>query len=156
MWTANFNYTHFQNEIVSLGLGQNEEVDDVASGLFIGEPITSNYDFLFDGVWQQNEADLAATFNSQPGYIKIRDVNGDGEITADDRTIIGQLDPKNIWGLTNTFSYKNLSLTIFVHGVHGVTKENELFQDASSSSGVRRNVILKNWWTPDNPTNDFF
>ena len=156
MWTANFNYTHFQNEIVSLGLGQNGEVDDVASGLFIGEPITSNYDFLFDGVWQQNEADLAATFNSQPGYIKIRDVNGDGEITADDRTIIGQLDPKNIWGLTNTFNYKNLSLTIFVHGVHGVTKENELFQDASSSSGVRRNVILKNWWTSDNPTNDFF
>ncbi|MBL6731246.1 MAG: SusC/RagA family TonB-linked outer membrane protein, partial [Bacteroidia bacterium] len=33
---------------------------------------------------------------------------------------------------------------------------NELFQDASSSSGVRRNVILKNWWTPENPTNDFY
>lgn len=156
IWNANFNFSVVENEIVSLGLGENGEVDDVASGLFIGEPITANYDFLYDGVWQENEADLAAEYDTQPGYIKIRDVNGDGEITADDRTIIGQTDPKQLWGFTNTFTYKNLSLTVFVHGVHGVTKENELFQDASASSGVRRNVILKNWWAPDNPTNEFY
>jgi len=155
-WNANFNFTSVQNEIISLGLGENGEVDDVASGLFIGEPITANLDFVFDGVWQQNEADEAAVFGSQPGYIKLRDVNGDNEITADDRTIIGQTDPTELWGLTNTFTYKNFSLSVFVHGVHEVTKANELFQDASSSSGVRRNVILKNWWTPENPTNDFY
>ncbi len=155
-WNANANFSYIRNEIVSLGLGANGDVDDVASGLFIGEPITSNFDFLFDGVWQENEADQAATFDTQPGFVKIRDVNADGEITADDRTIIGQTDPTHLWGLTNTFGYKNFSLTLFVHGVHGVTKENRLFQDASSSSGVRRNVIAKNWWTPDNPTNDFY
>lgn len=155
-WNANFNFSHIQNEIVSLGLGENGEVDDVASGLFIGEPITSNFNFQFDGVWQLDETDLAASFNTQPGFIKIRDVNGDGAITAADRTIIGQRDPKYIWGLTNSFGYKNFSLIFFIHGVHGVTKENALFQDASASSGVRRNVILKNWWTPDNPTNDFY
>ena len=33
---------------------------------------------------------------------------------------------------------------------------NELLQDASTSSGVRRNVIAKNWWTPTNPTNEFY
>ena len=155
-WNANFNFAYIKNEIVSLGLGENGEVDDVASGLFIGEPITSNFNFQFDGVWQLDEADLAASFNTQPGFIKIRDVNGDGVITAADRTIIGQRDPNYIWGLTNSFGYKNFTLTFFVHGVHDVTKENALFQDASASSGVRRNVILKNWWTPDNPTNDFY
>lgn len=155
-WNANFNFTSIHNEIVSLGLGQNGEVDDVASGLFIGKPITANFDFLFEGVWQQSEADQAATYGSQPGYIKLSDVDSSGDITADDRTIIGQTDPTELWGFTNTFTYKNLSLSFFVHGVHGVTKSNELFQDASSSSGVRRNVILKNWWTPENPTNDFY
>lgn len=155
-WNANFNFTHLNNEIISLGLGENGEVDDVASGLFIGEPITSNFDFLFNGVWQSDEADQASSFNTEPGNIKIKDVNNDGQITADDRTIIGQTDPQNLWGLTNTFSYKDFSLILFVHGVHGVTKENRLFQDGSSSSGVRRNVILKNWWTPDNPTNEFY
>lgn len=155
-WNTNINFTYIRNEIVSLGLGANGEVDDVASGLFIGEPITSNFDFLFDGVWQQNEAELAGNFDSQPGFVKIRDINGDGAITADDRTIIGQRDPKWLWGMTNTFAYDNLRLSVFIHGVHGVTKENELFQDTSSSSGVRRNVILKNWWTPDNPTNEFY
>ncbi|MEM7109491.1 MAG: TonB-dependent receptor, partial [Bacteroidota bacterium] len=155
-WNANFNFTSISNEIVSLGLGENGEVDDVASGLFIGESITSNFDFIFDGVWQQNEADQAANFGSQPGYIKLRDVDGNGEITADDRTIIGQTDPTELWGFTNTFTYKNFSLSVFMHGVHGVAKANQLFQDASSSSGVRRNVIRKNWWTPENPTNDFY
>jgi len=155
-WSANFNYTYTKNEIISLGLGQNGEVDDVASGLFIGKPITANYDFIFDGVWQPNEAAEAASFNTEPGRIKLRDVNGDGQITADDRTIIGQTDPKSIWGLTNTFTYKNFSLSVFVHGVHGVTKANQLFQDASSSSGVRRNVIYKNWYTAENPNNDFY
>lgn len=156
IWSANLNLAFLSNEIVSLGLGQDGEVDDVASGLFIGEAITSNFDFEFDGVWQLNEADEAAVFGSVPGYIKIKDINGDGMITADDRTIIGQTDPKYIWGMTNSFSYKNFMLSFFIHGVHGVTKENELFQDASASSGVRRNVILKNWWTPENPTNDFY
>lgn len=155
-WNANFNFTSIQNKIVSLGLGVNGEVDDVASGLFIGESITANFDHVFNGVWQQSEADQAEVFGSQPGYIKLRDVDGDGEITADDRTIIGQTDPTELWGFSNTFTYKNFSLSVFLHGVHGVTKANELFQDASSSSGVRRNVILKNWWTPDNPTNDFY
>lgn len=155
-WTASFNYAFTKNEIISLGLGEDGEVDDVASGLFIGQPITANYNFIFDGVWQTNEAAQAAAFNSQPGYIKIRDVNGDGQITAEDRAIIGQRDPKSTWGMTNTFSYKDFSLSVFVHGVHGVTKANELFQDASSSSGVRRNVILKNWWRSDNGTNDFY
>jgi len=155
-WNANFNFAHISNEIVSLGLGENGEVDDVASGLFIGQPITSNFDFQYDGVWQLDEAEEASSYNTQPGFIKIRDVNEDGEITAADRTIIGQQDPTYIWGLTNSFGFKNFNLTFFIHGVHGVTKENRLFQDASSSSGVRRNVISKNWWTPTNPTNDFY
>ncbi|MDA0907805.1 MAG: SusC/RagA family TonB-linked outer membrane protein, partial [Bacteroidetes bacterium] len=155
-WNGTFNFTTIRNKIVSLGLGQSGEVDDVASGLFIGEPITANYDFVFDGVWQENELEQAAVFGSEPGFIKLRDVNGDNEITADDRTIIGQTDPTELWGLTNTFTYKGFGLSIFLHGVHGVTKANELFQDASSSSDVRRNVILKNWWTPENPTNDFY
>ena len=155
-WSADLNFAYLNNEIVSLGLGKDGEVDDVASGLFIGEAITSNFDFEYDGVWQQNEVDEAASFDTQPGYLKIKDINGDGMITADDRTIIGQTDPSYIWGMTNSFSYKNFTLSLFIHGVHGVTKENELFQDASASSGVRRNVILKNWWTPENPTNDFY
>lgn len=156
-WTTFANLSYIKNKIVSLGLSQNgKELDDVANALFIGQPITSNFDFLFDGVWQTSEADRAAEYGSLPGYVKLDDKDDDGVLDADDRQVIGQTDPKFLWGMTNTFTYGNFSLNIFVHGVYGITKLNELLQDRSSSSGVRRNVVSKNWWTPENPTNDFY
>src|SRR5690606_25985827 len=63
-------------------------------------------------------------------------------------------DPKVMWGMTNTFSYKNFSLNIFLHGVHGVTKNNELMRETGDVE-VRTNTIKMNWWTPDNPTNEW-
>ena len=59
-----------------------------------------------------------------------------------------------IWGLSNTFGYKGFKLDVFIHGVHGVTKENTLMTDETWAD-VRRNTINKNWWTPDNPTNEW-
>ena len=98
----------------------------------------------------------AEAWNSKPGFVKIRDLNGDKKLDADDRQIIGQTDPQFLWGLGNTFSYKNFNLIIFVHGVHGVTRRNEMMTDRETwGKELRRNTIKKNWWTPGNPTNDF-
>ena len=158
-WTSSANLTHIKNKIVSLyGILESNgtEIDDVANSWFIGKPIRSNFNYLFDGVWQSKEAAEAAVWGSQPGFAKLRDVNNDGSITSEDRQIIGQLDPNFMWGLTNSVSFKNFNLSLFVHGVHGVTRLNELLQDASSGSDVRRNILKKNWWTPDNATNDFY
>ncbi len=157
-WTMSGNMAIVKNEILSLyGFIDEEgnEVDDIANKWFIGQPIRVNYDYVIDGVWQEEEADEAALWGSQPGFVKIRDVNGDTLLTAEDRQIVGQLDPKLIWGLSNTFSFKNFKLNVFLHGVHGVTKDNEYMQDDVYPS-VRRNTINKNRWTVDNPTNDFY
>src|SRR5690606_16882755 len=108
------------------------------------------------GVWQLDEVEEAAIWDALPGYAKTRDLDGSKTRSADDRMIIGQRDPKMTWGLNNTVKYRNFGLSVFIHGVHGITKLNELLQDASASSEVRRNVIKKNWWTPENPTNDFY
>src|SRR5690606_16766802 len=86
--------------------------------------------------------------------VKLRDVNNDGKLNADDRIILGQGDPKFLWGLTNTFTYNNLSLSIFMHGVNGATRRNNLLVDGVFES-VRQNTTKKNWWTPDNPTNEW-
>jgi len=157
-WGMSGNMAVMRNKIISLYgyLDENgKEVDDVSNAWFIGQPIRVNYDYVIDGVWQLNEAEEASKWNSQPGFVKLRDVNGDYMLNADDRQIIGQNDPKFIWGLTNSFSYKNLRLEIFVHGVHGVTKPNEYMRD-DVYEGVRRNATNKNRWTPDNPTNEFY
>nr|WP_319267078.1 TonB-dependent receptor [uncultured Draconibacterium sp.] len=157
-WMTNINFAYNKNEIVSLygNLDENgNEIDDIANDWFIGQPIRVNYDYVFDGVWQSSEADEAAKWESVPGFIKLMDVDGDYKMTGDDRQIIGQRDPKFLWGMTNTFSYDNFSLSFFIHGVHGITKLNTLLQD-NVMTEIRRTTMRKNWWTPDNPSNDFY
>lgn len=157
-WSMSGNLAIVKNKILSLyGLYDEagNEVNDIANKWFIGQPIRVNYNYVIDGVWQLDEADEAATWGSQPGFVKFRDVNGDHILNAEDRQFIGQQDPKLLWGLTNSFSYKNFRLDFFIHGVHGVTK-NDVFMSDDVYPTVRRNTINKNWWTPDNPTNDFY
>lgn len=157
-WTTNGNLAYVKNKIVSLYGELDEEgneIDDVGNRWFIGEPIRVNFGHVWDGVWQLDEAETAALYGTQPGYIKIRDTDGDTLITADDRRIQGQLDPNLIWGMTNVISYKNFTLSFFIHGVHGVTKSNPLMTD-NVWTEVRRNTTRKNWWTPENPTNEWY
>ncbi|WP_179354136.1 SusC/RagA family TonB-linked outer membrane protein [Winogradskyella vidalii] len=157
-WTTRGNISFTKNKIVSLYgiLDENgNETDDLDNSWFIGKPILTNYGYQYDGVWQEDEAGLAAAYGTQPGYIKIRDVNGDFVINAEDRVFQGQRDPKAIWGITNTLNYKNFGLNFFVTGVSGATKSNSLWS-TDVFQGTRRNTVYRNWWTPDNPTNIIF
>lgn len=157
-WSTTANFSYNKNRILSL-YGEldddGEEIDDVSNKWFIGHPIGVNYDFVWDGVWQLDEAAEAATYGTQPGYVKLKDIDGDGKITPDDRQIIGQTDPKLSWGLTNTFTYGNFILSVFMHGVQGATSRNYLMNDDVQGAEVRYNTLKKNWWTPENPTNDW-
>jgi TonB-linked SusC/RagA family outer membrane protein len=158
VWAVSGNLAHVRNKIVSL-YGeldeQGNEVDDVANKWFIGHPIRVNYNFVIDGVWQLDEADEAAKWGSQPGFVKFRDVNGDYLLTSEDRQIVGQQDPKFLWGFTNSLRFRNFKFDVFLHGVHGVTRDNPFMQN-DVYPFVRRNTIKKNHWTPNNPTNDFY
>jgi len=156
-WSTTGNISFNKNKIISLYgmLDENgKEVDDIANKWFIGQPIRINYDFKRLGTWQLDEAEEAAKWKSQPGFVKLQDVNGDYKLDASDLQILGQQDPKFLWGLTNSFSYKNFKLDIFVHGVHGVTQVNDLMTD-NVTGEIRENTMKKNWWTETNPTNEW-
>jgi TonB-linked SusC/RagA family outer membrane protein len=151
MWSTSGNISFNRNEIVDLyGDGR----DDVANSWFIGQPINVNFDYVVDGVWQLDEADEAAQWGSEPGFVKLRDVNGDGQLGPEDRQIIGQQDPKFLWGMNNRFNIRNFEINVFIHGVHGVTRYNTWLSD-DTWADVRINTINKNWWTPENPTNEW-
>lgn len=157
-WSTEGNFSFNKNKITSLyGLldESGKEIDDISNNWFIGQPIRVNFDHIWDGTWQLNEEAEAAKFGSKPGRVKLRDVNKDDVLNADDRVIIGQEDPKVMWGLNNRFSYRNLSLTIFMHGAHGHKIPNYLMNDNVQGAEVRYNTLKKNWWTPENPTNDW-
>ena len=154
-WNTSGNISFTANKIIALyGVlnPEGNEIDDVANMWFIGQPVRVNYDFVRLGNWQLDEIEEAAKWGSQPGFIKIKDVNGDYKLDANDLEIIGQRDPDFLWGLTNSFSYSNFKLDVFFHGVHGVTLRNSLMAN-SGTAEVRDNVMKKDFWTPDNPTN---
>ena len=152
-WDVSGNLSYNKNEIVSVF---GDDQDDVLNDLFIGQPIRVFFATEYDGVYQIGE-DIAnsAQPEAQPGYAKIVDQDGDGDIDPDDRVILGQRDPKVIAALNMTFRHKNLSLSLVSQGAFGATAQNTLLGD-NVFSEVRRNTTLKNWWTPDNPTNDFY
>ena len=83
-------------------------------------------------------------------------MDGDKKVsTTLDRTILGYSDPKLIYGLSNTFTYKGFSLMVFINGLLGVTKENPLEQD-DVFGDVRRNTTKKDWWSPTNTSGTHF
>src|SRR5690606_37303170 len=88
-WTTNASFTYNKNEIVHLfGSDLNNdgvEDNDIANSWFIGKPITSYYDYVFDGIYQEGDTDIPQ--GSKAGFVRVKDINGDGKITSDDRTV---------------------------------------------------------------------
>ena len=152
-WSSNLSFSFYRNKIKDLyGNG----VDDIANKWFIGQPIDVNYGKIFGGVWQLTD-DLSTSPQPdvKPGYAKVVDQNNDGKIDDKDNVIFGSRQPDFIWGLGNSFRYKNFSLYLCSQGVQGTSRNNPLLSD-NVQSGVRNNTTRKNWWSPTNPTNEFY
>lgn len=147
-WTSNLNFAYNKEEIVELFSGAQ---DDVGNEWFIGQPINVYYDWEKIGIWQLDEEDEAAVYGQRPGEIKVKDVNSDGNITGDDRVILGQQQPKWQGGFSNQFSYRNFDLSVMVVGRLGSMIESGVMNGAMTG---RYNDPKSDYWTPDNPTND--
>jgi len=152
-WNISANAAWTENKITKL---YGDGTDDLENQWFIGKPINVAFDLEFDGVYQIGE-DIASSAqpNALPGHAKIIDQNNDGAIDDEDRVILGNEDPNFIAGFGTTITYKDFSLNIFTQGAFGAIKENTLLQD-DVFSDIKRNTTPKNWWTPDNPTNEFW
>lgn len=115
LWSINLNGSHYENEIV--------RIDGVSDFFFgpistrfgnqvinrVGEPIGAFYGLLTEGIFlNQAEVDAhAAQDGKDVGRFRFRDLNGDGMVTAEDRTIIGDPHPDFTGGLDFGVQYKN-------------------------------------------------
>jgi len=136
-------------------------MDDPGNAWFIGKPVRVYYNYKMTGVWQSDETEAMANTlyfgkNPQPGDPKLQDTNGDGNITADDRVVIGTRNPVWMTGLTNNFRYRNVSLSIFLNGSFGAWRENETVKFERMLFDKNTNYIKGiNYWTPENPSNEY-
>jgi TonB-linked SusC/RagA family outer membrane protein len=159
-WTTDFTFTKNTEAIISL---YNGKVDDLGNRWFIGQPLNSYYDYKKVGIWQLNEKEQAAKFypgdKNNPlgagvGQVKVQDTNGDGVITALDRVILGSDIPDFSAGFTTRFSYKGFDLSAFLFGRFGNMIVSGFHQNNNALAG-RYQQIKVDYWTPNNPTNEF-
>ncbi len=161
-WTTDIQWARNRESIVELFNGK---ADDIGNARFIGKPLTAYFDYKKIGIWQLNEESQAASFGRKVGEIKVEDNNGrttkgeltgqpDGKINADDRIIIGSQVPDFSAGMTNRFSYKGFDLSFFLFARVGSTIRSG-FHTAFNSLAGRYNNLDIDYWTPNNPTNEF-
>lgn len=161
-WNTDFNISFNDNKVLALSDG----VDRLYGGFgnyqtitMVGQRIGQFYGLIQEGVYvDQADFDKSPKATaSEVGTIKYRDVNGDGVITyggdADDRTFIGNPFPRVIYGITNTFSYKNFDLSIVGSGSQGNDVMVLLDQGTTNLDGVFnvRKEIKNRWRSPENP-----
>jgi TonB-linked SusC/RagA family outer membrane protein len=163
-WKTNFNFAINRNKVLSLGgeseiyITSSKPVGNVSEEQYAvireGEPLGSLFGYVYEGVLQKGE-NYAPQPNAKPGDPKYRDISGpegvpDGQITSDDRTIIGSAQPDFIFGMTNTFEYGNFDLSIFFHGSVG----NDLLNMNRMNLEWKRTTDALNRWTPTNTDTD--
>ncbi len=142
-WTTNLNFSLSRNKILELrGDGKN----DLANNWFIGQPLRVFFDYNRTGIWQTGENIAGSAQPSvKPGYPKLQDITGDNKIDAKDRIILGSRLPSWVGGMTNTFSYGNWSLSVYVNTVQGII----------NADNIEGTYIDVPYWRADRPSNNF-
>ncbi|WP_282079350.1 SusC/RagA family TonB-linked outer membrane protein [Aquimarina algiphila] len=183
----NANITTIKNEITKIDspVGQirfnNEFLDSFNESAFwfditrseLGGEVGSFYGFVADGIYQsQAEIDALNTASpngnyqaaeTSPGDRRFRDLNGDGQITGEDREVIGSPIPDFYGSLNLNFAYKNFDLGLNFYGTYGNEILNLVKRELESASGYGNSAsfsnvsteYFNNRWTVGNPSNTF-
>jgi TonB-linked SusC/RagA family outer membrane protein len=126
-WTTDVNFSTIDNEVTKLGPSGDPILSSGGAGnrhiTQIGESVGSYYGYVTDGIYQnQGEIDAGPVdqiATPQPGDFRWKDINNDGVINPDDRTITGNYLPDYTFGINNSFSYNNISFSFLIQGVQG-------------------------------------
>lgn len=163
-WNTAFNISFNKNKILALD-GRPEFTAGAGSGhlgvwgntilMKVGEPLGNFYGRKVAGIFQNKaEIDASAQKSAQPGDFRYEDINHDGVINDQDRTVIGNGNPDFFGGFNNTFSWKGVELNIFFQGSWGNDILNFGRFDLYNLNGNNnQSADVLDRWTPANPSN---
>ncbi len=159
-WSSTLTYFKNNNEVVSL-LPDQEQIladnPDVDYSFIVGKPLFAYYDYVKDGIVQEDEIYMDGGKRWAPGSYRLRDLNGDSAITAEDRKYIGTTQPDFMASFENTVSYKKFTLSFSINMVIGGIIRNQRlhFYEYKGNKPFRHNIPDVDWWSPDNPDAKF-
>ena len=117
------------------------------------------YGWKTDGIFKSGDTMYRINGSmSQPGDIKVLDLNGDGQVDLNDRTIIGNPNPDYIYGFNMNLSYKGFSLRALFNGTEGNDIVNGNMYRFGYAEGTYRNIIKEAWtdrWSAENPNGTY-
>ncbi len=127
-YTISGNLTTIKNKVSALSSSGYEIVQD-PSRTKAGYPIGYFFGYVANGIYQTNEeikkSPVSKIGDIKTGDIKYKDVNNDGFITTDDRTVIGNPSPDFTYGVSLSLNYKGFDVGADFMGVYG----NEIFRN---------------------------
>jgi TonB-linked SusC/RagA family outer membrane protein len=128
-YTLSGNFSINNNKVLSTITGNNPIYaggaaatgGQLSTRTIVGQPIGQYFGLVVDGVFQ-NATEVANSIqkDAKPGDFRYKDLNGDNQIDAKDRTVIGNPNPKYLYGFSSNFVYKEFDLSIDLQGVAGV------------------------------------
>jgi TonB-linked SusC/RagA family outer membrane protein len=183
-WNTNFNISFNKNKVLALAENQTAltspvNFDQKWNALspyiaVVGQPVGQLYGVIWDGVYQYEDFDKSpqgvytlkgniprnGNPSVQPGDIKYKDINGDGNVNAADFTVIGRGLPVHTGGMSNNFTYKGFDLNVFLQWSYGndiINANRLLFEgNGKQSRFFNQYASYADRWQPDNPSNTLF
>lgn len=163
-WATDLVFAYNKNEVIDINSNTPLTTGSIGLNYTLGriqpgQPINVFYGFVQDGIFQtQQEVDNHAVqvpgndpaTSTSPGDIRFRDLNSDGVINDDDRTFIGNPNPKFTYSLNNTLTFGNFDLSIFFQGVYGndIFNANRLYTENMSVTTNQSTAVLDRWRGP--------
>ena len=168
-WNTSFGFSYNKNRINHLYYEYDEngkEINDTSNKWYIGKPVGEIWDFEVDGIWQLNEATEAAKVNQKPGDPKVvnhytEDDKEDGTPVYNDKDKVyqGTTAPPIYWNLRNDFTFlKDFTFSFSMYSYMGHKSQAGYYLNGDNSGSMftqTSNTYKKEYWTPENPTNDY-
>ena len=152
-WESDLSYTYNKNKIKDLNSDVPYYINQINNSyvtmLQKDYPINVFYGYVTDGIFQnQTEVDTHSIQpGAEPGDIRFRDLNNDGVINDDDRTVIGNPNPTHMFSLGNNLTYKGFELSIYLQGVAGnkIFNANKIDLTGMSAAYNQTTDVLSRW-----------
>ena len=142
MWQTTFTFARNINAIEEL-YGSDE--DDIGNKWFIGEPVRVNYTYVFDGIYNKEEA-AAAGEPTLEGQARVRDLDNNDAIDDEDRTIIGTPEPDWTGSFTSTMTFKGFDFNLSLYTLQGSQVFSYAYQTFTSMKSRHAQKLNVNYY----------